>query len=76
VISEQFALDLMREDKPLMCMHTTSGMAWFVLGGGRIPDVVAERIIARPDVEPNQDALFRHHSQTYRLRREENKDAH
>jgi hypothetical protein len=67
MISEQFAIDLMRENKPLMKMHTPSGMAWFVLGGGRIPDVVAEHIIARPDVEPGRDGLFSNLSQTYRL---------
>jgi hypothetical protein len=74
MISEQFAIDLMRENKPLMLMHTPSGVAWFVLGGGRIPDVVAERIVARKDVEPSRDGLFSNLSQTYRLRREENKD--
>jgi hypothetical protein len=74
MIDEQFALELMRENKPLMLMHTPSGVAWFVLGGGRIPDVVAEHIIARPDVEPGRDGLFSNLSQTFRLRREENKD--
>jgi hypothetical protein len=69
MISEQFAMDLMKENRPLMKMHIPNGTAWFVLGGGRIPNDVAERIIARPDVEASQDALFRNLSQTYRLRR-------
>jgi hypothetical protein len=46
-LSESFALDLMREGKPLMRMHTVHGMRWFIVPGGQVTDSVAGRILAR-----------------------------
>jgi hypothetical protein len=37
-ISEVFALELMREGKLLMRMHTVNGLRWFVVPGGQIAD--------------------------------------
>jgi hypothetical protein len=66
-ISEAFALELMREGKLLMRMHTTNGLRWFVVAGGKLTDSVAERILARPDVQPSDPGLFRGCEQTFRL---------
>jgi hypothetical protein len=66
-IPESSALDLMREGRPLMKMHTTGGMEWFVVPDGRITETVAQRILARPDVQPHNDGLFPGCSQTFRL---------
>jgi hypothetical protein len=57
-LSETFALELMREGKLLMRMHTVNGMRWFVVPGGKVADSVAKRILARPDVQPHDTGLF------------------
>jgi hypothetical protein len=67
-LSETFALELMREGKLLMKMHTPSGMRWFVVPGGQITDAVATRILARPDVQPHDSGLFPGCEQTFQLR--------
>jgi hypothetical protein len=66
-LSEAFALDLMREGRLLMKMHTVQGLRWFVVPGGKVTDNVAERILARPDVQPSDPGLFPGCSQTFRL---------
>jgi hypothetical protein len=66
-LSETFALDLMREGKLLIKMHTTNGMRWFIVRGGPVTDSVAERILARPDVQPHDNGLFPGCAQTFRL---------
>jgi hypothetical protein len=70
MITETFALELMREGKLLMPMHTVNGVRFFIVPGGMIADSVARRIIARPDVQPFDSGLFPGHPQTYRLRRD------
>jgi hypothetical protein len=67
-LSETFALELMREGKLLMKMHTVNGMRWFVVPGGQISDKTAERILARRDVQPHDSGLFPGCEQTFRLR--------
>jgi hypothetical protein len=67
-LSEAFALDLMREGKLLMKMHTVNGMRWFVVPGGQVTDAVAGRILARRDVQPHDSGLFPGCEQTFRLR--------
>jgi hypothetical protein len=67
-LSENFALELMREGKVLMRMHTVNGMRWFIVPGGKITDSVANRILARPDVQPHDSGLFPGCEQTFKLR--------
>jgi hypothetical protein len=66
-ISEAFALELMREGNLLMRMHTTNGLRWFVVPGGKVTNSVAERILARPDVQPHDGGLFSGCEQSFRL---------
>jgi hypothetical protein len=66
-ISEAFALDLMREGRLLTRMHTVNGLRWFVVPGGKVTDKVAERILARPDVQPHDSGLFPGCEQTFQL---------
>jgi hypothetical protein len=68
MIDETFALELMREGRLLMRMHTVNGMRFFIVPGGQIADSVAERILKRPDVQPHDSGLFPGCVQTYRLR--------
>jgi hypothetical protein len=58
----------MREGKVLMRMHTVNGMRWFIVPGGKITDSVANRILARPDVQPHDSGLFPGGEQTFKLR--------
>jgi hypothetical protein len=67
-IPENSALELMREGRPLMKLHTVRGRRWFVVPGGEVSDRVAERILQRPDVQPHQDGLFPGCDQTFCLR--------
>jgi hypothetical protein len=69
MIDEQFALELMRENKPLMCMHTTNGTAWFIVPDGRVSDTAAARIIVRRDVQAGKDGMFPGLDQTFWLRK-------
>ncbi|PWT93557.1 MAG: hypothetical protein C5B56_00540 [Proteobacteria bacterium] len=66
-LSETFALELMREGKLLMRMHTTAGMRWFIVPGGQVADSVVRRLLARPDVQPQDSSLFPGCEQTFRL---------
>jgi hypothetical protein len=68
-LSESFAIELLREGKLLMRMHTTAGRRWFIVGGGggQIAESVAKRLLARPDVQPHDSGLFPGHEQTFRL---------
>src|SRR5262249_47863533 len=67
-LSESFALELLREGKLLMRMHTINGMRWFIVPGGQVAESVVERILARPDVQPHDNGLFPGCEQTFRLR--------
>jgi hypothetical protein len=67
-LSETFALDLMREGRPLMKMHTVNGMRWFIVPGGQVTDAVADRILERRDVQPRDSGLFPGCEQTLQLR--------
>jgi hypothetical protein len=66
-LGEAFALNLLREGKLLMRMHTVNGLRWFIMPGGQVADSVVRRILARPDVHPFDDGLFPGHAQTYKL---------
>ena len=67
-LSEASALELMRQGRPLMRMHTVNGMRWFIVPGGQVTDAVASRILARPDVQPRASGLFPGCEQTFQLR--------
>jgi hypothetical protein len=61
------AVELMRNGRPLMKMHTKFGTSWFVVPGGELTDINAQKIIMRPDVQPGQDGLFPGVSQTFKI---------
>ena len=65
------ALELMRVDgHRLMSMHTTdspNGKAFYVVPGGYVEPDTAQKIIARPDVIPQDDGLFPGHPQTWKM---------
>jgi len=65
-LTETFVLELMREGRLLMRMHTTRGRKWFVVPGGQVADDIAERILARNDVQPYDSGLFPGCEQTFR----------
>jgi hypothetical protein len=64
---QTFALELMREGKLLLRMHTVNGMRWFIVFGGQVAESVAKRLLARPDVQPYDSGLFPGCAQTFRL---------
>jgi len=66
-LSESFALELMREGKLLLRMHTVNGMRWFIVPGGQVAESVVKRLLARPDVQPYDSGLFPGCAQTFRL---------
>jgi hypothetical protein len=68
MITETFALELMREGRPLMRMHGIDRMRWYIVPGGQIADNVVERILVRRDVQPCRDGLFPGCDQTFRMR--------
>lgn len=54
-----------------MCMTKPDGsLGWYLVPGREITHEVAQKLIARPDVMPNKDALFPGMSQTYRMGRQ------
>ena len=67
-LDENGALELMREGRSMLKMHTVHGMQWFIAPGGQITETVAQRILARTDVQPQRDGLFPNCDQTFRLR--------
>jgi hypothetical protein len=67
MITEVNALALMREGRPLMRMHDVDRTRWFVVPGGQVTDAVAEKILARPDIQPCRDGLFPGCDQTFRM---------
>jgi MOSC domain-containing protein YiiM len=48
-----------KPDTYLMRMHTRTGPEFFVVPGGRVRSDDAAKIIARPDVKPHDNGLFR-----------------
>jgi hypothetical protein len=69
MITEVFALELMRKGSLLMQMHCSGDRTrWFIVPGGQIADNVAARILARKDIQPFDSGLFPGHEQTYRMR--------
>ena len=65
-LPETKALELMREGRPLVRMHTNDGLRWYVVPGGWITDAIAQQILRRSDVQPQCD--FPNCDQTFRLR--------
>jgi hypothetical protein len=65
------ALELMRvEGHRLMSMCTTespSGKAFYIVPGGYVEPETAYKIMARPDVIPQDDGLFPGHPQTWKM---------
>lgn len=61
---------LRRPGTKLMMMHTNDPkepMAYYILPGGYISASIAEKLIARPDVVPNQDGLLPDTTQSWQL---------
>jgi hypothetical protein len=48
-------------------MNTCHGAKWFIVPGGEVSEKVANELLNRPDVQPNNDGLFPGLSQTFRL---------
>ena len=42
---------------------------WFIIPGGQVTDVVADRIKQHPTVVGQKDGLFPHHDQTWRMQK-------
>ena len=69
------ALELMRVDgHRLMLMHSNkakpgdpTGRAYYLVPGGYVNATDARKIIARPDVIPQDDGLFPGHPQTWKM---------
>ena len=62
------SVDLMGRGSRLLCMTKPDGsLGWFLVPGREIPHEIARKLIARPDVTPQDDALFPGMSQTYRM---------
>ena len=60
--------DRMRAGATLMKMHSRTGPKWYVVpGGGKVDEEVAKKVIAEPDVHPQQDGLFPGIHQSYRI---------
>jgi hypothetical protein len=57
-LTETDALEYMREGRPLVRMHTPTGLEWYVVPGGRVSDVVAARILARRGVARPRRLVF------------------
>ena len=66
-ISLRGAIDLLHAGRPLMRMHTRTGCAWFIVPDGEVSATVAEALLERPDVQPQNDGLFPGISQTFRV---------
>jgi hypothetical protein len=62
------AADLMRAGSTLTQMHSKSGLRWYIVPGGEITERIANGLLARPDVQPSNDGLFRGVSQTFKVR--------
>jgi hypothetical protein len=65
---DQAVLLLHRKDTCMAKMHSPVGPHWFVLpGGGYVKPEDAEKILKRPDIRGQKDALFPGLDQTYRM---------
>jgi len=61
------ALDEMRfNGATLMKMHTTRGLAWFLVPRGPVSPDLAMKILEDPRVQPSLDGLFPGISQTFK----------
>jgi hypothetical protein len=61
------AVDLMRIGARLCMMHTTDGLAHFVVPGGQVTPATAEKIKQHPLVHSGNDGLFPGLDQTWTL---------
>jgi len=68
MLSEGNALHLMRAGSWLIKMIGHSGPVWFVVPGGQVTGLVADRIKRHPAVISQKDRLYPHHDQTWRMR--------
>jgi len=53
----------------LMKLHTINGPEFYVVPGGRVRSDDAEKIIARPDVQPHSNGLFPGVEQSWKIMR-------
>ena len=68
-LTHEEALDLMRTGSRLVKIFGRGGAMWFVIPGGQVTDVIADRIKQHPAVVGQKDGLFPQHDQTWRMRK-------
>jgi hypothetical protein len=62
------ALQRMRSGARLVHMHGwASGPSWFVIPGGPVTDIVANKVREHPAVVAGADGMFPGHDQTWRM---------
>ena len=67
--TERDVVDFVREGRCVAQMHSRSGLRWFLVPGGEIRADVAEKVIARKDIQPSNDGLFPGISHTFKYRK-------
>ena len=66
--NENAALDLMREGKSLVHMHTRQGHKWY-LADGQVSNETAQKLIERPYISQLDAGLFAGFALSYSLHR-------
>jgi len=61
------ALELMRAGSALVHMHGTPQTEWFIVPGGPVSDITAEKIRSHALVKGQADGLFPKLDQTWRM---------
>lgn len=69
VLTLNKALDLLlhRKDARMMLMHSTDGDHFYIVPGGRVDRLAAQKILKRPDIMEFDDGLFPGNPQSWRL---------
>jgi hypothetical protein len=63
------AIERMRNGQSLMLMHMRDREAWLIAPhGGEVTAETAKALLARNDVQPGRDGLFKGCNQTYRMK--------
>ena len=73
-ISYLRAIDRMRGGARLIKLHTGNGFARYVVPGGEVTTVTAEKIKEHPLVRGGKDGLFPGHDQTWMICLREGRD--
>jgi hypothetical protein len=68
ILSMKRAVDLLHQQGHcLILMHTTKGLAYFVVPGGPVDREAAEKIITRPDMHAHDNGLFPGRTQSWKM---------